>query len=445
MSFSLIIAAAGKNTRLSKYYFPKVLLPLYNKAMVSQIMDFWGANDVIIVANKQNIDIISKYVGNNANCVVEDRIGSAYAVETGIKNAKYDNVIINWCDVVPTAKPEFGNFVFTSPDIICRYNGKTGGIYGVFCWNKNKIKIECKESVNELDLLDVLDINKLNEIVIPALDIGDLKKYTEDLRFVETPVRPFNKIIIENDRVIKICNNEQLKHAEENWYKNIVADFIPKVLSYNPLTLERINGVQKFNRVEELYYLAKRINFLLPPIKSNPEDCWDMYIYKTIKRLKDIDFLFSFKNEFVVNCVLCNDPVTILEKLDITDMIPEQFVPIHGDLTTSNVLWTDRPYVIDPRGIFGKTLLYGDPDYDVAKIYYSKTNWHLLNKGKLIPEIISENVFGVDNILPYGNKKIDFLLAIIWLSVAEYVKSNVLSSLYAYLTGSYLLARWKNE
>lgn len=47
---------------------------------------------------------------------------------------------------------------------------------------------------------------------------------------------------------------------------------------------------------------------------------------------------------------------------------------IHGDLCLSNILYDPRSGIgkfVDPRGSFGKSGIYGDPRYDVAKLYHS--------------------------------------------------------------------------
>ena len=47
---------------------------------------------------------------------------------------------------------------------------------------------------------------------------------------------------------------------------------------------------------------------------------------------------------------------------------------IHGDLCFSNILYDLRARIckfVDPRGSFGQAGLYGDPRYDVAKLYHS--------------------------------------------------------------------------
>jgi hypothetical protein len=47
---------------------------------------------------------------------------------------------------------------------------------------------------------------------------------------------------------------------------------------------------------------------------------------------------------------------------------------VHGDMCLSNILYDLRSRVckfIDPRGSFGAAGIYGDPRYDVAKLYHS--------------------------------------------------------------------------
>ncbi|MEO7363254.1 MAG: hypothetical protein ABI120_23170, partial [Gemmatimonadaceae bacterium] len=47
---------------------------------------------------------------------------------------------------------------------------------------------------------------------------------------------------------------------------------------------------------------------------------------------------------------------------------------VHGDLCLSNILYDLRARIcklIDPRGSFGTVGVYGDPRYDVAKLYHS--------------------------------------------------------------------------
>ena len=52
-----------------------------------------------------------------------------------------------------------------------------------------------------------------------------------------------------------------------------------------------------------------------------------------------------------------------------------------------------RAVLIDPRGYFGKTKLYGDADYDWAKLYYSiNGNYDLFNRKKFTLDIREKDV-----------------------------------------------------
>lgn len=450
MKTSLIIPAAGFGTRMKDFLYPKMLLPLYNISIIQQIVDFWGADEVIIVTRPETLDMIRQYTEDKYHYVTDSRRGSGYAVQSGLQVSSGERIILNWCDVLPLEKPEeTGNIFLTSLDIKCSFNGEKGGIYGVFLWNRDEIEYSSQlpDLDREVTLLDAIDINDFQEIVVPAIDIGDMEKYTEDLMSCSKPVRSFNKITMKEDVVVKECSDDRLRLSEENWYKKMKGfEYIPEIISYNPLKMQRIRGIQKFHEVEPLYKLARLIHSFKPPISSSEGDCKKVYIDKAISRVKEIEYLVNFGDKFIVNGVECTNPLVNIQKVDIKEMVPEQFVPIHGDLTTSNVLWEDdRPYIIDPRGVFGTSFFYGDSDYDIAKIYYSKTNWHLLNKGLLVPKRISINSFITEDVEPFGDRKIDFLLASIWLSVTSYVKSNVLSVAYSYLLGSLLLQQWINK
>jgi len=66
-------------------------------------------------------------------------------------------------------------------------------------------------------------------------------------------------------------------------------------------------------------------------------------------------------------------------------LLDTKYTFIHGDLTMSNTVISSKNklYLIDPRGGFGNTKIYGDPRYDVAKLYYSIFgNYDSLNNGR---------------------------------------------------------------
>ena len=120
-------------------------------------------------------------------------------------------------------------------------------------------------------------------------------------------------------------------------------------------------------------------------------------------------------------------------------MYPSEFKLIHGDCTFSNMMFDTfdmKTILIDPRGYFGKTKLYGDVDYDWAKVYYSiNGKYDEFNQKKFFLDIKENEVeFKIKsnnwvdmsdyflNSIPKLNKhKIKLLHALIWFSLTTYV------------------------
>jgi hypothetical protein len=62
----------------------------------------------------------------------------------------------------------------------------------------------------------------------------------------------------------------------------------------------------------------------------------------------------------------------VMERSGVSD--PPEFTIIHGDLCLSNVLYDRRSgfvRLVDPRGSFGASGIFGDPRYDLAKLSHS--------------------------------------------------------------------------
>ena len=109
----------------------------------------------------------------------------------------------------------------------------------------------------------------------------------------------------------------------------------------------------------------------------------EMYLGKTRRRLENLrgpaELLALARHEGPV--ILNGRPVrnipALWDRLEAeVDRLAEnaQGCVIHGDLCLSNILYDLRSRVcklLDPRGSFGAAGIYGDPRYDVAKLYHS--------------------------------------------------------------------------
>ena len=135
----------------------------------------------------------------------------------------------------------------------------------------------------------------------------------------------------------------------------------------------------------------------------------------------------------------------------------EHFAPIHGDPTFSNTL-IDRnlkAWFIDPRGYFANAeSVYGDPDYDYAKVYYSAVGgYDAFNRRKFklhiddeTAEIIMEPPVTAESaeqvfveFFPDRIKKIKILHGLIWLSLSGYARDGVDSVIGSFYLGLYYL------
>jgi thiamine kinase-like enzyme/GTP:adenosylcobinamide-phosphate guanylyltransferase len=508
---TLIIPCGGRAVRMRGYFFPKCLLPYKQLPILFQIMNYWSefVDDVIIVINRNNGDLIRQYINtyytgplNFSFCLQEKNSGTYFAIKNAIKQSSSSRFILNWSDVVMTSSIDKSllsnskNAVFTTNNVACRWgfidsdfvhHGKSqtmeGGIYGVVILNsadqcfindepETDFEVELFERVNKF-----LYFAHDNEHFV---DIGDMEKYVKEHR-VSNYQRCFgssNEIIIKDNKVIKKTSDPKLAYYESLWYQEANLDFIPRQLSSNPLVIERIKGsislsdyIERYpDKIKEItpriFNLIEKIHLSRKPVDASYEDIYDQYIGKTLKRIERIEFIFGQHNKkYTINGKEYSNPKDILRSNhpSLKAIYTDKFMFIHGDIQTSNILIDsqEKLYVIDPRGYFGDSSLFGDPLYDYAKLFYGLCGmWDSFRKG-LSNVRYSDGLFILEPLLPpeeYENRrslffehaskvdylhiteqKIDILHAIIWLSVADYIANDVLSALYGYLNGVMLI------
>ena len=131
------------------------------------------------------------------------------------------------------------------------------------------------------------------------------------------------------------------------------------------------------------------------------------------------------------------------------------FAFIHGDCTFSNMMLKDdiEPILIDPRGYFGFTELYGDPNYDWAKLYYSIVGNYdrfnlkdfrlSINENDVDLSIASNNWEALESeFFSFSGsdpETIKLLHAVIWLSLTTYAWHDYDSICGAFYNGLFYL------
>lgn len=226
---------------------------------------------------------------------------------------------------------------------------------------------------------------------------------------------PFDQITVDGDKVIKQgidAQGRELAKKEIAWYKKILGEnfsSIPKIYSYEPLTMEFIDGqnIYEYNFISDAqkrYVLKKIISCLqevhkLGGVKADRESYFDAYIGKTYKRLEKVRNLVPFANDekILINGRVCRNIFYHKDECErlVIEYLPAEFRLIHGDCTFSNMMLRHdtEPILIDPRGYFGQVQFYGDVAYDWVKLYYSLlSNYDRFNLKRFSLEIDDKNI-----------------------------------------------------
>ena len=123
--------------------------------------------------------------------------------------------------------------------------------------------------------------------------------------------------------------------------------------------------------------------FMSKPHPVSRDALGEMYLGKTRKRLESLSgpaellALVRHEGPLVINGREVQNLSALWDRLETAvDRLAENVhgCVVHGDLCLSNILYDLRSRVcklLDPRGSFGAAGIYGDPRYDVAKLYHS--------------------------------------------------------------------------
>ena len=239
-------------------------------------------------------------------------------------------------------------------------------------------------------------------------DFGHLDNFLKAQKMVEA--RFFNEISIDKDKNILTKKSEEKEKLinEIKWFltlPNKLQWITPRIYSYSleweqpkvsmeyysyptlhHLYLYGNHNIDKWKKIfKKLFYVHNEMKGY--SLKINKEDIKralnNIYINKTIERLtkvkQDRNFSRYFEEEFYINNIKIESlsklkelVIKLVEKLEINKK--EELNIIHGDYFFANMLYdptADIIKLIDPRGDFGGYGIYGDPNYDLAKLAHS--------------------------------------------------------------------------
>lgn len=486
----IVVQAGGKGTRLEHLTRnkPKALVPVGNRPMLFHLFEQFPDKKYIVIGDYK-CDVLKGYltVFAGVDYTVVDaggKTGTCAGLGESVDQIPAgEPFLLIWCDLVLPEDfqipAEQANYIGISKDFPCRWRYERGrfdevrsiehGVAGLFLF---KDKAELRDVPAEGEFVRWLCEKNLVFRELPLCrtkEYGILREYQQR---ESGRCRPFNRLTIDGEVVIKEGIDAQgraLAARERAWYTQVIGQGfpnVPQIYTLAPLKMERIHGknifaytldhTEKRRVLEELIGCLRAVH-ALGEIPAEPESYEEAYLGKTFARLERIRALVPLAEEplITINGKKCRNVFFHQEELKALTAryLPKTFQLIHGDCTFSNILLRDdkTPVMIDPRGYFGFTELYGDPAYDWAKLYYSIVgNYDQFNLKRFSLEIEDDGVRLMISSNHWEDMERDFFAllgeeicetqiklfhAIIWLSLTTYAWEDYDSICGAFYNG----------
>lgn len=494
----VIVQAGGKGTRMEYLTAnkPKALVPIGNRPMLFHLFEKYPDKKFVIIADYKS-DVMKKYLEAFAKVkyiVIEThgKKGTCSGIQGALeKIPENTEFMLIWSDLVLPSDFEFpkevDDYVGLSKNFRCRWSYKDDlfeeipsedfGVAGVFLF-KDKNKLRNVPVEGELVRWMQQQGERYNTFgLYRTKEYGLLSEWNKlGTRKEGGQCRPFNKMTVEGDVITKEGIDEQgrsLAVREKAWYKFVMDkgyQQIPRIYAYEPFQMQRIHGKNIFQYELSYDEQKKVIDKLVDCLKklhtfgetsTDYFSIYEAYLGKTFNRLNKIRDLVPFANDKIItiNGRKCRNVFFYKDELikKFENYQCDKFVFLHGDNTFSNMMLDENmnPVLIDPRGYFGYTEMYGDVAYDWAKLYYSIVgNYDQFNLKRFQLTIKEDSVqldiesnnweqvedYYMDLIKDDVDRNtIKLIHAIIWLSLTTYAWEDYDSICGAFYNGLYYL------
>lgn len=492
----IVVQAGGKGTRLGYLTKnkPKALVPVENLPMLFHLFRKYPDKRFVIIADYKK-EVLREYLDCFAK--VKYRVVDAHGTGTcaGIKQAlglipAGKSFMLVWSDLILPQSLELpkdfsdggeADYIGISTTFPCRWSYTDGafdetgstehGVAGFFLFADKERLADVPES-GELVRWMQQGQMKYKEISLAGTrEFGLIEEYE---RLGQERCRPFNRMTVTDDRVIKEGIDEQgrkLAVRECRWYdraKGYDSTILPTVYNTQPLVMERIRGKNIYEcdlpYAEKKEILARLVTALkgLHNAETVPADAFSLkeaYFHKTFDRIAPVRDLIPFANQPVIRINGRNCRNVFMHKRELERRLEQltcdAFCFIHGDCTFSNMMLREdgTPVLIDPRGYFGYTDLFGDPLYDWGKLYYSIVgNYDRFNlkdfrldigASEVTLDIASNHWEDMEadffDLTGACEEDIKLIHAVIWLSLTTYAWQDYDSVCGAFYNGLYYL------
>lgn len=497
----IIVQAGGKGTRLGHLTKnkPKAIVPVENLPMIFHLFRKYPDKRFIIIADYKR-EVLREYL--NAFAEVKYQLVDAYGTGTcaGVGQAieripPGKSFMLIWSDLIlpeQFALPkEYEDDAAAQEDYIgisetfpCRWSYRDRkfteersyeyGVAGFFLFT-DKSKLAGVPQSGELVRWMQQEGKEFKEVSLAGTkEFGLLEEYE---KLGQEKCRPFNRIIVQGNTLVKEAvdaQGEKLAGRECAWYekaKDLDIAVLPQIYDMHPLTMEYIRGKNIYEcdltYTEKKKILEKLVTSLeklhgSEQVEADSFSLKEAYYSKTMDRLAAVEDLIPFarEREIVVNGKRCRNVFFHKRELErkLEQLKCDTFAFIHGDCTFSNMMIRENgdPVLIDPRGYFGFTKIYGDVRYDWSKMYYSIVgNYDRFNLKDFRLEIRETAEAGVTldiasnhweelekdffELTGTNEYEIKLLHAVIWLSLTTYAWQDYDSICGAFYNGLYYL------
>ncbi len=422
---SVFLLAAGVGSRLKNLTdsVNKAMLPINNKAIISNIIEKFPKEYEIVVALGYKGDELEQYCKlahpqNNFKFItISDFDGEDsgpgqsalqckeylqrpfyFIVADCIIDSKLPHLDGNWLGVYPTSYPEKYSTVKidTQDNILDFVNKSNKGFDNAFIglasiwdyktfWNQLQSNIKKGEIVSAFNNVGSYPNFKVKHL--KWLDTGNLDDLNKTKEYFND--KPLSLYKVTSEITYKLDNN----FLKFNPSKKNISDKSKRAKELNGLIPPNFQNTENFISYKwepgktlyewdslPLYnkFLDKlSYNIKLSKTKNGDEVTFnDLYVDKTKSRMDKFISRFGkkyFTQSFTINGVKRPSFEKIMDKIDLTSLYDNPLYSLfHGDLQFDNIVYNDEEdkfTYIDWRESFGGDTSGGDIYYDLAKMY----------------------------------------------------------------------------
>ena len=422
---SVFLLAAGVGSRLKNLTdsVNKAMLPINNKAIISNIIEKFPKEYEIVVALGYKGDELEQYcklahpLNNFKFITISDFDGEDsgpgqsalqckeylqrpfyFIVADCIIDSKLPHLDGNWLGVYPTSYPEKYSTVKidTQDNILDFVNKSNKGFDNAFIglasiwdyktfWNQLQSNIKKGEIVSAFNNVGSYPNFKVKHL--KWLDTGNLDDLNKTKEYFND--KPLSLYKVTSEITYKLDNN----FLKFNPSKKNISDKSKRAKELNGLIPPNFQNTENFISYKwepgktlyewdslPLYnkFLDKlSYNIKMSKTKNGDEVTFnDFYVDKTKSRMDKFISRFGkkyFTQSFTINGVKRPSFEKIMDKIDLTSLYDNPLYSLfHGDLQFDNIVYNDEEdkfTYIDWRESFGGDTSGGDIYYDLAKMY----------------------------------------------------------------------------